>query len=126
MIHKGYRDLCEKTVHQFFPLLEERKWAAAERFVKYIEKMELDEKWLKGYTNALTGMIIALRDEASSAQPYILEVRNHDRSKLQETKKFFNRALQKELGISFDMGYFQAWLDYVGHLLQKQNVRDNH
>jgi len=47
--------------------LEEKKWAATERFAKYIEEMELDEKWLKGYTNALTGMTIALRDEDSSA-----------------------------------------------------------
>jgi len=117
-IHKGYRDLCEKTV-QFFVLLEERKWAAAERFMKFIVEMELDGRWLKGYTNALTGMIVALRDEASSAQPHILEARKYDRSKLQEDKKFFNKALRREMDVSFDMGYFQAWLNYVDYLLQK-------
>ncbi len=118
--HKAYgkwRVLFEKTLLQFFPLLEERKWSAAERLVNQIEEMKLDEKWRAGYANALMGMIDALRDRSSSVQPYILEASNYDEDELRDAQKSFRVTLQRPLNTSFERGYFQAWSRYIKYLL---------
>ena len=109
----------EKDTLRFFTLLEERKWSATKISLEKIEEMELDDEWLNGYTNALEGMMVSLRSKTSSVQPYISEVRKYDRGKLQDAKKFFEKASHRKISTRFDRGFFQAWHKYISYLIRK-------
>jgi len=118
-VHGPRGRLSSKTIHRFFPLLKERRWAKAERFLKRVVKKSEEDEWRKGYAHALRGMIIALRIEHSSPQPYILQLKSYNRRRLQEAKKQFIELSKKPLNIKFDIGYFQAWTDCIHHLLHQ-------
>lgn len=118
-VHGPRGRLSLKTIHRFFPLLKERRWAKAERFLKRVVKKNEEDEWRKGYSHALRGMIIALRVEHSSPQPYILKLKSYNKRRLQEAKKQFIELSKKPLNIKFDIGYFQAWTDCIHHLLHQ-------
>lgn len=112
--------LSVKIVHRFFPLLEKRRWAEADRFLREVEEKKGGDKWIRGYVHALRGMLIALKVNHSPPHPYILEVRDFDRGKLQEIREEFLRFFEKPLNMKLDEGYFQAWLDYIRYLLHQR------
>ncbi len=116
-VHGSRGRLSLKTIHRFFPLLKERRWAKAEKFLKRVVKKNEEDEWRKGYAHALSGMIIALRIEHSSPQPYILQLKSYNRRRLQEAKEQFIELSKKPLNIKFDIGYFRAWTDCIHHLL---------
>ena len=116
---KKLKEVYRKTMQQFFPLLEERKWSSAEDVAKQMEKIEVNPRWMMGYTNALIGMITGLRDRISSAQPYILEAKEYSREELLKERVFFKEAVRKGLSSRFDRGYFQAWSKYLDYQLSK-------
>ena len=116
---KKLKEIYNKTMQQFFPLLEERKWSSAEHVVRQMEKIEINPRWIMGYTNALIGMITGLRDRISSAQPYILEAKEYGRDELLKEKDFFREAVPKGPSSRFDRGYFQAWSKYLDYQLGK-------
>lgn len=104
---------------RFFAFLERSEWAAAERVWGKIREMELDGDWLRGYANALMGMMVSLRSGTSHAQPYILEVREYEIGELQDVKGFFRKATERKMNKKFDKGFFQGWHQYIGFLLRK-------
>lgn len=110
-----------RIVHRFFPLLNRRRWAEADRFLKELEEKKAGDEWIKGYVHALKGMVIALKVSGSSPHPYVLEVKDYGMDKLQEAHEEFLKFIEKPLNTSFDEGYFQAWIDHVRHLLLRQN-----
>jgi hypothetical protein len=117
-IHGPRGRLSIKAVHRFFPLLAERKWTYAQRFLNKIEGAE--DEWIEGYTQALGGMLLALKEFQSSPQPYILQLEGHSGQELQKLKEGFAALSDKPLNADFDEGYIQAWLDYVSH---QQNIK---
>ncbi len=116
-IHGARGRLSIKTGHKFLPLLEERRWTDAQRFLDKVE--EAEDEWIEGYAQALNGMIIALKDSHSPPQPYILQVEGYGSQELKELKEDFATISNTPLNTEFDKGYFQAWLDYISH--QKAN-----
>jgi len=115
-IHGSRGRLSIKAGHRFFPLLAERKWADAQRFLNKVEDAE--DEWIEGYVQALNGMLIALKESHSSPQPYILQMERNSGEELQNLKEGFATLSNKPLNTTFDKGYIQAWLDYVS---QQQN-----
>jgi hypothetical protein len=113
---RGIRErLSLKTIHNFYPLIEKRRWTAAQGFLKLAVEKRLEDEWIEGYVHALTGMIEALKTN-HSMQPYIFELKRHDCNQLQITKEEF-LSQSTPLSTEFDLGYFRAWIDYVHHLL---------
>lgn len=109
--------LCKNLAFQFFTFLEEGKWAAAERAWKEIDEVELDGNWLRGYTNALFGMMGSLRKRTSHARPYIEKVREYDNGELQDAEKSFKKFIARKINTEFDKGFFQGWHQYIRFLL---------
>ncbi|MFQ6081493.1 MAG: hypothetical protein ACE5OW_07495 [Candidatus Bathyarchaeia archaeon] len=120
-VHGPRGRLSVKAIQRFFPLLKKRRWAKAEGFLKGVVERDVEDEWRKGYAQALRGMIIALRVDHSPPQPYILQLKSYDRRRLQEAKKEFIKLSKKPLNTRFDEGYFQAWTDYIHHLLHQRN-----
>lgn len=116
---KALRSLYTKTASEFYPLLEERKWLDAERFLREVKREGIEEEWMRGYIQALEGMLLALRMGPSSPPPHVLEVIGYDKSQLTDAKKGFNRLLRMPMKTEYDAGYFQAWFNYIDHLLNK-------
>ena len=108
-----------KAVHRFFPLLEERKWTYAQRFLNKVKGAE--DEWIEGYAQALNGMLIALKESHSSPQPYILQVKGYSSQELQNLKNGFAALSNKPLETTFDKGYIQAWRDYLSHQQRNAN-----
>jgi len=79
----------------------------------------MDNGWRKGYTHALRGMITALKMDHSPSQPYILKLKSYDKNQLQEVKEQFSGQIKKPPNTEFDQDYFQAWIDYIYHLLHQ-------
>ena len=115
-IHGARCRLSIKAVHHFFPLLEERRWADAQRFLNKVEGVE--DEWIEGYVQALNGMLIALKESHSSPQPYILQIKRYSGQELRTLKEGFAAISNKPVDTTFDKGYIQAWIDYVS---QQQN-----
>jgi hypothetical protein len=121
-IHGPHGRLSLKTIQKFFPLLEKRRWAKAEKFLKLTVKKIGEDKWIKGYIHALNGMITALRVTYSPPQPYIVKLEEFDNKKLQEVKDMFNE-LSNTLNSknAFDAAYFQAWDDFIHYGLHTED-----
>jgi hypothetical protein len=111
--------LSVETIYRFFPILRKRRWAKAWRFLKRDVENYVEDEWRKGYSHALKGMITALKMDHSPPQPYILKLKNYGKDQLQEAKKQLSRQTKKPPNTEFDQGYFQAWKDYVHHLLHQ-------
>lgn len=116
-IHGIRGRLSIKAVHEFFPLLDGRRWTDAQRFLNKVKGVE--DEWIQGYSHALEGMLLALKEPHSSLQPYILEAKEYSSQELQELKKDFVTLSYKPLNTEFDEGYFQAWLDFISHKRSK-------
>ena len=116
-IHGIRGRLSIKAVHEFFPLLEERKWTYAQRFLNKLEGVE--DEWIQGYSHVLEGMLLALKEPHSSLQPHILEAKEYGGQELQGLKEDFVTLSAKPLNTEFDEGYFQAWLDFISHKRSK-------
>ncbi len=120
-IHGPRGRLSIKAVHKFFPLLVERRWSDAQRFLNKVEGTE--DEWIEGYAQALGGMLLALKEAHLSPQPYILQVKGYSSNKLQNLKEGFATISDKPLNTEFDDGYFQAWLDYISHRQSKKKTK---
>jgi len=116
-IHGPRGRLSIKTVQRFFPLLAERKWTHAQRFLKKVEGAA--DEWIEGYAQALGGMLLALKESQSSPQPYILQLEGYSGQELPKLKEGFATLSARPLNTQFDQGYIQAWLDYVSHQQSK-------
>ena len=110
-IHGARGRLSIKAVYRFFPLLEERRWTDAQKFLNKVKGAE--DEWMGGYVQALNGMLIALKESHSSPQPYILQMKRYSSQELQHLKESFATLSNKPVNTTFDKGYIQAWLDYV-------------
>lgn len=120
--HKTHNKLNQasmKLTFEFFKFLEKRKWQAAERSREKIGKMDPDSDWLRGYVQALMGMIVSIRNKTSHVQPFILKVREYERDRLQEEEKFFEDAAKNRINTEFERGFFQCWNHYIKYLVQK-------
>jgi hypothetical protein len=120
-IHGVRGRLSIKAVHRFFPLLAERRWTIAQRFLNKVEREE--DEWIDGYTQALSGMLLTLKESQSSPQPYVLQVKAYNSQELQKIKEDFATFSNKPLNTEFDEGYFQAWLDYISHQQSKKKPK---
>jgi len=84
-IHGARGRLSIKAVYRFFPLLEERRWSDAQKFLNKVEGAE--DEWIEGYVQALNGMLIALKESHSSAQPYIQQIKRYSGQELRNLKE---------------------------------------
>jgi hypothetical protein len=117
---RGHRGrLSVKTIYRFFPILRKRRWVKAWNFLKRDLENHVEDEWRKGYAHALKGMITALKMDHSPPQPYILKLKNYGKNQLQEAKEQFSRQTKNLPNTEFDQGYFQAWKDYLHHLLHQ-------
>jgi hypothetical protein len=116
-IHGIRGRLSTKAVHEFFPLLEKRRWTDAQRFLNKMEDVE--DEWIQGYSHALEGMLLALKDAHSSPQPHILEAKEYSNKELQDLKNDFITLSHRPLNTEFDEGYFQGWLNFISHKRNK-------
>jgi hypothetical protein len=116
---RGIRErLSLKTIHNFYPLLKKRRWTTAYGFLKLVTEKRLEDEWIEGYVHALKGMIEALKTN-HPPQPYIFELTGYGGDQLQEAEReFINQSLP--ISTVFDQGYFQAWIDYIYHLLYQK------
>jgi len=80
-VHGSHGRLSLKTIQKFFPLLEKKRWAKAEKILKLTTKNAGDDEWKKGYIHALSGMIIALKVSYSPPQPYIVSLKEFSKNK---------------------------------------------
>jgi hypothetical protein len=111
-----------KAIQEFFPLLEKRRWAKAEKFLKLTVKKIGEDEWIKGYIHALSGMITALKGSYSPPQPYIFKLEDFGNKKLQEVKDMFTELSNTLNGKNaFDAAYFQAWEDFAHYALHTQD-----
>jgi hypothetical protein len=116
-IHGARGRLSIKAVCRFFPLLEERRWSDAQKFLNEVEGAE--DEWIEGYVQALNGMLIALKESHSSAQPYILQLKRYSGQELRNLKEGFAALSNKPVNTTFDKGYIQAWINYVSQQQSK-------
>jgi hypothetical protein len=112
-IHGIRGRLSIKAAHEFFPLLEERRWRNAQRFLGIVGGTE--DEWIRGYSQALEGLLLALKEPHSSLQPYVIETKEYSSQELRELSEDFASLASKPLNTEFDEGYFQAWLDFINH-----------
>jgi hypothetical protein len=122
-IHGTRGRLSIKAVHRFFPLLGERRWTDAQRFLNKVEGAE--DEWIEGYVQALNGMLIALKESHSSPEPYILQMKRYSGQELQNLKEDFATLSNKPVNTTFDKGYIQAWIDYVSQQQTKVKSSDS-
>jgi hypothetical protein len=116
-VHGRRGRLSLKTIHQFFPLLKKRKWAKAERFLQQVEQKGSEDKWIRGYVQALEGMITTLKVDGSFPRPFIYELKSYSRrERLHEVEKEFTELSEKQLNTEYDRGYFRVWTDYTHFL----------
>lgn len=104
-----------------FEYLEEKKWKDAEAAMKRIQNCETSrgEERVRGYINALQGMLTGLRERHSSPKPLILTIGNNSQNRLRELEKTFYRQSCKGLNADYDRGFFGAWYEYVKFLIDK-------
>ena len=111
-----------KLTEEFFPLLEKKRWTKAKKLLKRIKQNTDEDKWIRGYIHALTGMIAALTGSNSTPQPYIVGIDDFSNKKLKQTKSMFDDlSIKLENKNEFDMAYFQAWKDFTQYLLQTRD-----
>jgi len=122
-IHGSRGRLSIKAVYRFFPLLEERRWSDAQKFLNKVEGAE--DEWIEGYVQALNGMVIALKESHASPQPHILQIKRYSGQELQNLKEGFATLSNKPVNTTFDKGYIQAWLDYVSQQQSKAKSSDS-
>ena len=122
-IHGARGRLSIKAVYRFFPLLEERRWTDAQRFLNKVEGVE--DEWIEGYAQALNGMVIALNESHSSPEPYILQMKRYSGQELRNLKEGFATLSNKPVNTTFDKGYIQAWIDYVSQQQSKAKSSDS-
>ena len=116
-IHGARGRLSIKAVYRFFPLLEERRWSDAQKFLNKVEGAE--DEWIEGYVLALNGMLIALKESHSSPEPYILQIKRYSGQELRNLKEDFATLSNKPVNTTFDKGYIQAWINYVSQQQSK-------
>lgn len=110
------------TIQRFFPLLEKKRWAKAERKLKKTAENLDNDEWVNGYLHALSGMITALKSSYSIPPPYVINLKEQNDKKLQKAKKKFSDFSNKlNTKNEFDAAYFQAWEDYTQYTLHKKN-----
>jgi hypothetical protein len=110
-----------KTVQKFFPLLERRRWAKAEKFLELTVKNLGEDEWINGYVHALSGMIAALKMSNSPPPPYIVKLEDLGNKKLEEVKDRFNDLSDTlDNKNAFDAAYFRAWEDFTQYSLNTQ------
>jgi hypothetical protein len=111
--------LSIRAIYEFFPLLKKRRWRRAENILRVAVKMNAEEKWMKEYVHALSGIITSLKVPNSQPRPYMIKLKKLDSNRLLEVKKSFKELVSKlKMKSNFDSGYFQAWHDYVYYKLQ--------
>lgn len=118
-VHGSRGRLSLNVIHRFFPSLKKRKWTKAERFLNKAVDGDVHDVWIRGYAQALRGMIITLRMDHTSPEPFILKLKRYYEEPLQEVKKEFLKLSRRSLNTEFDEGYFRAWADYTHYLLHR-------
>lgn len=107
-----------KMASEFFPLLQKKRWSKAERLLETETKKTDQDEWIKGYSHALMGMIVALNGSYSTPKPYVFSLKEFSEKKLKEIKKSFgdfsNMLTTKN---EFDAAYFQAWEDFTQYVI---------
>ncbi len=119
-VHGTRGRLPLKVIHRFFPRLKKRKWRKAKRFLKRVVGKDIEDAWIKGYVQALRGMIVTLRVDHSPPQPFIFKLSSYHEDQLEGAREEFIKLSEKPLYTEFDGGYFQAWADYTYYLLHQR------
>ena len=109
-------------VTRFFQLINNKKFAEAERELERYKQRIPNNEWNKGYIQALKGMLISRR--ANGDNYSLLSNTNlEDHKLLRKYRKEFLRHVNNGLHADYDRGYFSAWADYVGLLIRMQKKR---
>jgi hypothetical protein len=119
-----------KTTRRFFQRLQERRWKDAEAAIKNIQRQQTNRssKLVKGYMNALQGMLIAKRYGHASPTPFILTLDNPSLERLKELRNTFKKQSREKLNAAFDRGFFTTWYEYIEFVMDKasNNEEDKH
>lgn len=102
---KRTRLLANDFLHE----LIEGKFTSADRILQKIKGEAETEEWLKGYVNALEGMLLALQ----SRNDRFAFIANIETKAADKFAKTFTRLSKDRMQSEFDRGFFSAWVDYV-------------
>lgn len=112
---KTIRWLSQDVVHEFFPLLQQRRWSECVSFIEKLKEKNVDQT-VKGYLHALKGMVEGLRRESTPPDPYIQKVKDSDNEEILQVHKEIQNILRNPVTTPFDQGYLQAWTSYLTYL----------
>lgn len=116
-------NLAKKALAFFF-LLENRKWKDAE-FTINGEGGGLDrgDKYHRGFSDALKGMLTSLKESKSTPEPYISTIMDNSEKRLKELERTFYRVSRGELISDYDRGFYIAWREYIKFLVRKNSQK---
>ena len=104
-------------ITRFFQLVENRRFAEAERELERIKQKMENNEWNKGYLRALNGILLSVK--MNDDQYSILsKINSKDGKTLKEYRKEFLKQVNNRLREEYDKGFFSAWADYTRVLIR--------
>lgn len=104
-------------ITRFFQLVENRRFAEAERELERIKQKMENNEWNKGYLRALNGILLSVK--MNDDQYSILsKINSKDGKTLKEYRKEFLKQVNNRLREEYDKGFFSAWADYTRILIR--------
>jgi len=108
-------DIPLALMTRFFQLINERKFAEAERILERIrERMKNSRRkeFNKGYLDALNGIILSNRSSSGSYE-FFSNLDLKDISALKKHYKDFEKNARSRFHADYDRGYFSALADFL-------------
>ena len=107
-----------KTTRSLFQYMDSRRWKEAEAVVKRMQTYERTGggQQMRGYVDALRGILMGLREKYSSPELFIQNIRSRSKKRLKEFQKNFYNQSRGTLYTDYDRGFFKAWYEYIKFL----------
>lgn len=102
---------------RFFQLLDRKQFAEAERILERLKEKMRNSEWNKGYYQALSGMVLMLR-EKDDTYAFLSIAKLNNLKELKSYRRAFLREVGNYMHADYDRGFFSAWTDYVRVLLK--------
>lgn len=102
---------------EYMRLIAQRSLSEAERTLEKIRLEVRGTPWQKGYTNALEGMLVAIKS-GDTRYVYMNRLDASERKMVDEARQRFHKEARNPFEGEFDRGFFAAWAEFL-HLLKE-------
>jgi hypothetical protein len=107
---------------RYFQLVNNRQFTEAQRELQRIRETIKKTDWNRGYYRALTGMLLAQKNNGNQ-YTFLQNLDIEDRAALRQHQTDFLQHVQKRFHADYDRGYFSAWHDYIRLLLKSREAK---